>query len=372
MPASRTAKAYQGVPLNGAISRQDFFCEHLMDQASIPKWEGLHGGRYVYARYFEQEPPFEFLHDLQQDPEQFTNLAADPESAEILESMQKRCDELRDAYAQAAPKPLSTEKLIEQAQVQAARGDLPAAAESLGLAIRREPDLSLHRSRAQIRSKLGQHGRAVADYSAAIKLAGDDAELIAGLQQERGVEHFFAAQIQPSVDDFDAYLTQFPERAPYHWQRGLSLYYAGQFKAGREQFEIHQKVNSRDVENAAWHFLCVARLEGVEKARAQFIPIEGDSRVPMAEVHQLFAGEAEPEAVLEAANNAGGSNLQKRNHLCYAHLYLGLYFEALGQPEKSLSHIQQAATTFKMDHYMGKTAQVHWRLRKAKPSKAPD
>ena len=36
--------------------RSDFFCEHLMDYADIPKWEGVRGERYVYARYFEQEP----------------------------------------------------------------------------------------------------------------------------------------------------------------------------------------------------------------------------------------------------------------------------------------------------------------------------
>ncbi|MGI9244396.1 MAG: sulfatase-like hydrolase/transferase, partial [Verrucomicrobiales bacterium] len=195
---------YQGVPLTGEIPRRDFFCEHLMDNASIPKWEGVRDRRYVYARYFEQDPPFEFLHDLQQDPDEFVNLAADPASAAILKSMQERCDDLRDTYTQAATPPLSVEKLVERAQQEAGRGDLAAAAESVGLAIRQQPDLLLHRSRAQIFSQLGQHKRAVADYSAAIKLAGDDAELVADLHQSRGVERFFDAQIEPSVADFDA------------------------------------------------------------------------------------------------------------------------------------------------------------------------
>jgi|GEM_PF-3742920 len=34
----------------------------------IPKWEGLQGERYVYARYFEQSPPFEFFYHLETDP----------------------------------------------------------------------------------------------------------------------------------------------------------------------------------------------------------------------------------------------------------------------------------------------------------------
>ncbi|MEZ5302504.1 MAG: DUF4976 domain-containing protein [Verrucomicrobiales bacterium] len=78
--------------------RSDTFCEHLMDNAKIPKWEGVRGARYVYARYFEQSPPFEFLHDLQGDPDQLKNLTDDPAHAEALKSMRARCDELRDSY----------------------------------------------------------------------------------------------------------------------------------------------------------------------------------------------------------------------------------------------------------------------------------
>jgi len=78
--------------------RNDFFCEHLLDNLDIPKWEGVRGERYVYARYFEQKPVYEFLHDLETDPEQLVNLAADPEYREILAAMRKRCDELKNKY----------------------------------------------------------------------------------------------------------------------------------------------------------------------------------------------------------------------------------------------------------------------------------
>ncbi len=78
--------------------RQDFFCEHLMNYSEIPKYEGVRGRRWVYARYFQQEPVFEFLHDLEQDPQQLKNLAADPQYAKQLGIMRRRCDELRDSY----------------------------------------------------------------------------------------------------------------------------------------------------------------------------------------------------------------------------------------------------------------------------------
>ena len=52
-----------------------------------------------------------------------------------------------------------------------------------------------------------------------------------------------------------------------------------------------------------------------------------------------------------------------RNQLCYAHLYLGLYHEALGHADKAKDHMLKAATDYKMDHYMGKCAQVHVKMR---------
>jgi len=98
-------KHYTGRSLRGPVRgkapadwREDFFCEHLMNNKSIPKWEGVRGKRYVYARYFEQTPPYEFLHDLKADPDQLKNLARDPAAAGVLRKMRKRCDELRDAY----------------------------------------------------------------------------------------------------------------------------------------------------------------------------------------------------------------------------------------------------------------------------------
>jgi arylsulfatase A-like enzyme len=78
--------------------RRDFFCEHLFDNATIPKWEGVRGERYVYARYFENLPEGEFLHDLETDPRQLKNLVGDPDRADTLARMRRRCDELRDEY----------------------------------------------------------------------------------------------------------------------------------------------------------------------------------------------------------------------------------------------------------------------------------
>ncbi|WP_414664927.1 sulfatase family protein [Horticoccus sp. 23ND18S-11] len=71
--------------------RRHFFCEHL-DLAPTLTWEGVRGERFVYARYFDQEPAYEFLHDLEADPDQLRNLALDPAQAETLRTWRALCD----------------------------------------------------------------------------------------------------------------------------------------------------------------------------------------------------------------------------------------------------------------------------------------
>ena len=78
--------------------RTDFFVEHLMHHPDLPKWEGVRTKRYTYAKYFEQNPPYEFLHDRKLDPQQLKNYIDDPEHADVSERLRARTIELRDAY----------------------------------------------------------------------------------------------------------------------------------------------------------------------------------------------------------------------------------------------------------------------------------
>src|SRR6266446_2156506 len=117
----------------------------------------------------------------------------------------------------------------------------------------------------------------------------------------RGAEQFKLGHIQQSLADFDRAIQLDPAQAPYHWQRGITLYYADRYEDGRKQFELHQTVNSNDVENAAWRYLCIARAQGADAARAALMPIAQDARVPMMQIYALYKGSASEKDVLAAA-----------------------------------------------------------------------
>src|SRR5262245_41685045 len=153
---------------------------------------------------------------------------------------------------------------------------------------------------------------------------------------DRAVSHFEAGRIEESVTSFDAVVRLAPNQAPYLWQRGIALYYAGRYADCRAQFESHRLVNPADVENAAWHFLCVARAESPQRARAALLPVGDDPRPPMHEIYRMLRGEVAPEAVIKAAGSGASARF-------YAHLYVALYAEALGDARSAREHIAEAA-----------------------------
>jgi lipoprotein NlpI len=175
---------------------------------------------------------------------------------------------------------------------------------------------------------------------------------------DSAVTHFRASRMKESAEAFDEVALLAPDAKPELWQRGIALYYAGRYKDCREQFESHRTVNPNDVENAAWHFLCVARESGAAEARRRLLPVGPDARIPMKQVYAMFRGDATPDAVIQAAGSAPEAQF-------YAHLYVGLYHEALGRLKESLGHIGVAADQrYTAGGYMHTVARVHLQLRR--------
>jgi lipoprotein NlpI len=179
---------------------------------------------------------------------------------------------------------------------------------------------------------------------------------------DRAVTDFLAGRVVESVAGFDQVARLNPAVAPELWQRGIALYYVGRYQDCRAQFESHRTVNPNDVENPVWHFLCVARAESPERARAALLPVGPDSRTPMREVYQMFRGTLTPAAVLAAAGNDLAGQF-------FAQLYVGLYYDALGDEKLAVQHLSAAAADrfARAGGYMHTVATLHPRIRKASP-----
>ena len=168
------------------------------------------------------------------------------------------------------------------------------------------------------------------------------------------IDDFRAGRIEQSLAGFDRVALLSPAEAPYLWQRGIAQYYAGKFRECRDMFISHRTVNPDDVENAVWHFLCVAKAESPEAARKQILPVGPDTRVPMREVYQMFQGRLTQAQVMKAAGADPSAQF-------FARLYVGLYLEATGDAAAGRTQIEIAAEErfARVGGYMHDVARVH-------------
>ena len=176
---------------------------------------------------------------------------------------------------------------------------------------------------------------------------------------DRAVGDFAAGRLAEAAAGFDEVAALVPRAAPQLWQRGIALYYVGRYQDCREQFESHRLVNPNDVENAAWHFLCVARADSPAAALEALLPVGPDSRAPMREIYEMFRGELAPEGVIAAGERA--TERGRASGLFFAHLYVGLYHEALGNDADARVHLEAAADEqyAPAGGYMHMVARVH-------------
>ena len=215
-----------------------------------------------------------------------------------------------------------------------------------------EPSAAMLLRQASLHESRGDYEAATAGYDRAIEAEPRDWQL----HLLRGSARFKAGQIEASIDDFDRVVTLEPSQDPYLWQRGISYYYADRFADCRGQFERHRLVNPNDVENAVWHLLCAAAEDGLKSAREAMLPVGPDARRPMKQIDALFRGKGSVEDVESAALEEGpGARF-------YADLYLGLYYELVGETEKAAAAIERAASLPNRG-YMVEVARVHRRLK---------
>ncbi len=160
-----------------------------------------------------------------------------------------------------------------------------------------------------------------------------------------------------AVPLYDQYIKARPEAMPQLWQRGIALYFNGQHRSAAQQFVQHREVNPNDVENAAWHFLCVAKAESIERAKQLLLPAPGDPRIPMAEILEMLA-DGETAHVVERIERLRPETPGRESAIFYGNLYLGLYADACGDQKTALRRMTAAASEAP-HHYMGDIARVY-------------
>ncbi len=248
-----------------------------------------------------------------------------------------------------------TEDALDDAEAALRAGKFDQAAKFATTVLDKEPKhLGALQIRGAAREMLGQYKESLADFSQVVAI---DPKLSDAWHQ-RGCVQFKLGSFKESVKDFDRFIELNPKAKISHWQRGISHYYAGMFAEGRQQFEGYQDFDSNDVENAVWRFMCMAKADGIDKARQAILKIGNDRRVPMRQVYDLYKGDLQPADMMKAAE-AGSPPADRLNQQrFYAHLYLGIYHDLLGDKKAALGHLEKAVE-HRIGHYMWDVARVH-------------
>ena len=179
---------------------------------------------------------------------------------------------------------------------------------------------------------------------------------------------YATGDMKGAVALYDEVLQEQPDIKPLLWQRGLALYYVGEFEKGVDQFDTHQTYNSQDVENSVWQLLCQAKLTSVDEARKSMIQIQEDSRIPMKQVFDMFAGTGSPQDVFDACGYQEDMEPRDDSSIYHGLFYVGLFYEMTGDVEAS-NRFMIKSLSFKpiIPGLMGHVAEGHLRARKAYP-----
>jgi lipoprotein NlpI len=212
--------------------------------------------------------------------------------------------------------------------------------------------------RGTLYESLRRHEEAIKDFdqTIALKPRAEDA------YNHRGSEYLKLGKFDLAIKDFDKFLEFRPAQEPHHWRRGIAYYYAGKYDLGAKQFEAYRRVDDTDMENAIWHFLCVARSSDVVNARKHILPCRADSRVAMTYLYSMCQSST-PVQVMDRLftvikeKNPTAEELKER--MFYSYLYVGLYYDVTGQKKVALEWVSKAVADYKIGHYMWDIAVVH-------------
>jgi lipoprotein NlpI len=180
----------------------------------------------------------------------------------------------------------------------------------------------------------------------------------------RGDARLFLGDAKGAVADFEKEIALDPSHDAPHWRLGIAYYFAGDFAKSARQFEKYHAFDARDRENGVWQFLANARIAGIEKARAAMLEYKRFDREPFPSLYEMFAGKKTGAEVLAEMEKKGlGADPLV---MFFAHYYVGLNAELLGDKDAAREHLAKAvALAVKSGArggpgYMGQVARLHY------------
>lgn len=204
--------------------------------------------------------------------------------------------------------------------------------------------------RGQLFDLIGNNQRAVDDFSQAMAYM----PAYANAYQMRGCNQFKLGNVKAAVQDWQVFLQLNPDKEAEHWQICVGFALLGHYEEARKRFDWHATTNTDDLEVAFWHFLCVARTEGVETAREHIKSASGEKRVPMAALHALYAGRGTEADVWLAVERGAPDKDERAKREFFAHYYLGLLRQSEGKLDEAKESVQKALTIAKAnDGFIG-------------------
>jgi lipoprotein NlpI len=174
----------------------------------------------------------------------------------------------------------------------------------------------------------------------AITASGENVDLYS----RRGDAHLFLGHFAKAVADFEKMIALDPKQDAPHWRLGIAYYFNGDFAKGMKQFEKYHAHDGRDRENGIWKFICQAKFEGVDKARAEMLPYTKFDREPFPILYDMFAGKKTDDDLASSMTR----NEVRDDPMAqfFANYYLGVYEHLLGEDIRAREHIGKALALF--------------------------
>jgi len=200
------------------------------------------------------------------------------------------------------------------------------------------------------------------------RMSGMIGEAPSRYHHDRAEVLFRLGRFEESVADYDQ-AAQFgrPHDEDWCWERGLAQYYAGDFAGGRDQFLRYNRVGSLDIENGIWRFLCIAELDGIEKARETMLEYPRKVRPPFPALLEVYLGQGSAVAVMAGAERDATAPTELTTYRFYAHYYLGKYYEISGETATALAEVTKALE-YRIPHFMYACAKADARRLRAASS----